>query len=363
MTYYHVLVELQDTPKEVRCIFSDLILKELESKFLKPYRHGQRMFVGTEVINTMAITSARIIETSRVSDAELHEIQQKSRREIDDFNSSSSSVVLISVGRGYELEDIEEAGTDVTACFIDSPPGQGRNSEPEAVVDHLGLDICAQSREVEVMKTLNIVVFVMGSVAGAGIAAYYLQRTEPPSGARETSTALESLPGQENSSTSSLRTPGDGAIPQDKAEVVVSDNVDASIVAIPLPPEFDRVFLKSIDTRKMRRMLERQPRDPIWATAMEEAHRNYILSKPELLAFGIFPEVECRSSVCEARMLARGGDETKEWLKFLEKPGSVPWPEGGVPLVIASDQHSGTTAIMIHTAFQNRPYTPLQQRR
>lgn len=108
MPYYHVLVELQDTPKKVRCIFSDLTLKELECKFLKPYRHGQRMFVGTEVIDTMAITSARIIETSHVSDVELHDIQQKSRREIDDFNSSSSSVVLISVGRGYEPEDIEE---------------------------------------------------------------------------------------------------------------------------------------------------------------------------------------------------------------------------------------------------------------
>lgn len=123
MTYFHVLVEFQDAPKKARCIFSDLTSKELESKFLRPYRRGQRMLVGSEVIDTMTITSARIIETRKTSDAELQEIQKKSHQEIDDFNRDPSTVVLISIGRGYDPEDIEEAGEDVTARFINLPPG------------------------------------------------------------------------------------------------------------------------------------------------------------------------------------------------------------------------------------------------
>lgn len=155
MTYYHVLVELRDTPKRVRCIFSDLTAKELEGKFLKPYRRGQRMLVETEVIDTMAITSTRIIETCRVSDVELQEIQQKSRREIDDINRHSDSIVFIGVGRGYAPEDIEEAGAEVTECFINSPPGQSRSDLAARLLNH------------------PWVVGIAGGVIVAGIAAWF----------------------------------------------------------------------------------------------------------------------------------------------------------------------------------------------
>lgn len=136
MTYYHVLIELQDDPKKVRCIFSDLTSKALESKFLKPYRRGQRMLVGTEVVDTMAITSTRIVETNRTSDIELREIQERSRNEIDEFNRSSDSVVLISTGRGHVLEDIEEAGANVTTRFIKTPPGQGQSDLFARILSH-----------------------------------------------------------------------------------------------------------------------------------------------------------------------------------------------------------------------------------
>ncbi len=155
MTYYHVLVELRDAPKKVRCIFSNLAAKELESKFLKPYRRGQRMLVGTEVIDTMAITSARIVETNHTSDVELQGVQQKSRREIDDINRRSESVVFISVGRGYAPEDIEEAGADITARFIDSPPGQGQSDLATRLLNH------------------PWVVAIVGGVIVAGIAAWF----------------------------------------------------------------------------------------------------------------------------------------------------------------------------------------------
>jgi hypothetical protein len=128
MTYYHVLLKLRDASDKVRCVFSDLTAKELEDKFLTPYRRGQRTLAGAEVIDTMAITSTQIVETNRLSDVERREIQEKSGREIEEINRSSDSIVLISIGRGHEPEDIEEAGTDVTASFIHAPPGQGQSN-------------------------------------------------------------------------------------------------------------------------------------------------------------------------------------------------------------------------------------------
>lgn len=136
MTYYHVLIELHGNPKKVRCIFSDLTIKELENRFLNPYRRGQRILVGTEVIDTMAITSTTIVETNHASDIELGEIRERSRNEIDEFNKSSDSVVLISTGRGHVLEDIEEAGANVTTRFIKNPPGQGQSELFARILSH-----------------------------------------------------------------------------------------------------------------------------------------------------------------------------------------------------------------------------------
>ena len=136
MPYYHVLVELRDTPRKVRCVFSDLTAKELEAKFLKPYRRGRNTLSGASVIDVMAITSTRIIETSRPSGVELQEIQQKSHREIDEFNNNSNSLILISPGRGYEPEDIGEAGVEVTTRFINSPPGVARYNLASKILNH-----------------------------------------------------------------------------------------------------------------------------------------------------------------------------------------------------------------------------------
>lgn len=63
--------------------------------------------------------------------------QERSFREIQEFNRQSGSVTLISVGRGYEPADILEAGEDVTGKYIPGPPGDGaKASLATKVVNH-----------------------------------------------------------------------------------------------------------------------------------------------------------------------------------------------------------------------------------
>lgn len=136
MIYFHVLVKLEGSPDKIRRLLSDLSHKELEESFLKPYRRGQRMLVGGAVIDTMAITFTRIVETTRLSEVELLEIQKKSLREIDEINRRSDSVTWLSIGRGHDPEDIQEAGPDVTARFINAPPGQDQASLLSGIYNH-----------------------------------------------------------------------------------------------------------------------------------------------------------------------------------------------------------------------------------
>ncbi|WP_143104318.1 hypothetical protein [Nitrosospira multiformis] len=70
------------------------------------------------------INSVSIVETDRNIASELKSIQDKSWKEIRDFNNAYNSIFYFGLGRGYEMEDIVEAGRDVTAIYISVPPGQ-----------------------------------------------------------------------------------------------------------------------------------------------------------------------------------------------------------------------------------------------
>lgn len=155
MAYYHVLVKFKDQPEKVLCIFADLSAKELDLKFLQPYRKGQTTLSGSRVVDVNNIILTQIIETEKQSDLELKEIQAKSRNEIEQFNQNSGSVYLLSLGRGYDAEDIAEAGNDVTSNFISAPPGH-RNSRVLATVFNN-----------------QWVVAVLGGIVVAGIAAWF----------------------------------------------------------------------------------------------------------------------------------------------------------------------------------------------
>jgi len=137
MAYYHVLLTFQDAPDKVRCMFSDLTEQDLKTRFLAPYRKAESFLCGNEVVESSTIKKVTLVKTARVSAAELKDIQDKSWREVQEFNRTSDSMVLISPGRGHDAEDIAEAGEDVTAVFISGPPGHGgRWRVVAAVVNH-----------------------------------------------------------------------------------------------------------------------------------------------------------------------------------------------------------------------------------
>ena len=137
MPYYHVIIRLADAPFKDRCIFSDLSEAHLRERFVRPYRRGKNFLSGSEVIEVFRVRQTTIVCTNEPSQSELKKIQEKSRRERDEFNRNSSTLIVIDLGRGYEAEDIGEAGVDVTSTFITGPPGEGgRWAIIAAVMNH-----------------------------------------------------------------------------------------------------------------------------------------------------------------------------------------------------------------------------------
>jgi hypothetical protein len=136
MAHYHVMLTFQAAPDKVRCMFTDLTERDLRTRFLVPYRKGRSFLCGNEIVEPSTIKKVTLVKTARASAAELKDIQDNSWREVEEFNRNSP-VVLVSAGRGYDAEDIAEAGEDVTALFISGPPGHGgRWKVVSAVVNH-----------------------------------------------------------------------------------------------------------------------------------------------------------------------------------------------------------------------------------
>lgn len=125
MALYHVLVTTSDKPESFRCILFDLSDDDLKQNFLRPYKRAKSILCGDEVIESRAIKRLKIVRTAASSATELKQLQEKSVREIQEFNRSSESVVLISPGRGHNIEDITDVGEDVTARYVLAPPGEG----------------------------------------------------------------------------------------------------------------------------------------------------------------------------------------------------------------------------------------------
>jgi hypothetical protein len=122
MSFHHVIakVELEDKP---RVLFADLSAAELKERFLGPYEKGRAFFSGNDLISPSALRSVQIIQTDRSSEAERDEINRKDRENIDRLNNSSPGVFFVSLGGGYEPQDIAQVGVDLTHDLIKGPPG------------------------------------------------------------------------------------------------------------------------------------------------------------------------------------------------------------------------------------------------
>lgn len=122
MPYHHVIAKV-GADEEFRVLFSDLTVEELIKRFIKHYEKGTPFFSGNDLISPNNLRSIQIIRTDRKNEVERDEINRKDREDIDRLNNSSSSVFIVSVGSGYEPQDIATAGEDLTHAFIKGHPG------------------------------------------------------------------------------------------------------------------------------------------------------------------------------------------------------------------------------------------------
>ncbi|GAB5605378.1 hypothetical protein [Sideroxyarcus sp. TK5] len=122
MPYHHVIAKV-GTEVKFRELFTDLTFEDLSERFVKPYEKGTSFFSGNDLISPNDLRSVQIIRTERKNEVERDEINRKDRESIDRLNNSSSSVFIVSVGGGYEPQDIAEAGEDLTHTFIKGHPG------------------------------------------------------------------------------------------------------------------------------------------------------------------------------------------------------------------------------------------------
>lgn len=138
MAYFHVIAKLA-SKNEFVCLFKDLTLDDLRLKFLQPYTVGRDFMSGTDVVSSKDVISIKIIETLRNDETEREEINRRSRAQIDEINRSSDSVFFVSLGSGWEPEDIAEAGEDVTSIYIKGAPGylNFSSAKPDATVSAL----------------------------------------------------------------------------------------------------------------------------------------------------------------------------------------------------------------------------------
>lgn len=122
MTYHHVIAKV-GAENKFRKLFSDLSAKALRECFINPYEKGESFFSGNDLISPSDLRSIQIIRTDRSEEIERDEINRKDRAKIDELNNSSSGVFLVSVGGGYEPQDISEVGEDITHTLIKGAPG------------------------------------------------------------------------------------------------------------------------------------------------------------------------------------------------------------------------------------------------
>ncbi len=122
--YLHVVIENSDS-KEPLLLYGDLSEKDLRRKFLRNYQLGKSVMKNNQVVDLSTVTSVKIIKTSVTLDAAFEQLQKDSNERIDKLNRESSSLVIVSAGRGWKREHIAECGKEVTDKYISEPPGQG----------------------------------------------------------------------------------------------------------------------------------------------------------------------------------------------------------------------------------------------
>lgn len=122
MPYHHVIAKV-GAEERFRILFTDLSVEDLNERFVKPYEKGNSFFSGNDLVSPSDLRSIQIIRTEQQNEVERDEINRQDRERIDRMNNSDPSIFVVSVGGGYEPQDITEVGEDLTHTFIKGPPG------------------------------------------------------------------------------------------------------------------------------------------------------------------------------------------------------------------------------------------------
>lgn len=122
MAYYHLIAKVGS---EERCreLFTDLTEKELTDCFVRYYEKGDSFFSGNNLISPYDLRSINIIRTLRKNEVEWDEINRNYCERINRLNNPDDGLFVIDLGRGYEPQDIADAGEDLTHTFIKGSPG------------------------------------------------------------------------------------------------------------------------------------------------------------------------------------------------------------------------------------------------
>lgn len=204
------------------------------------------------------------------------------------------------------------------------------------------------------MKAVKIGLFAIG-VLVVGVLTLYLTR------ASETRTwaTPETAAKVHDAPADLLPTPSPGPDELGSAQAASSEEIpiEESRTTIPVSREFDRIFGyqrpggNTGSSIKLHEKLEQERRDPEWAAETEQVYRNFIHGSTDLHSRGVVPEIDCRATLCELRLIASGADKDTDWAKLLL---SMPWPPGGSPVNFDWDYQGGVTAVIVHVMFKRQ---------
>ncbi len=124
MSFLHVTVKKKNSEDWI-CVFRDLSESNLRKKLVKPYRLGKSLYYEGSILPAEEISQIKINRTDRCLDEELKQVQEESMRRIREFNASSNSVGIISIGDGHNDYEINQCGDVVTDDYLSTGPGGG----------------------------------------------------------------------------------------------------------------------------------------------------------------------------------------------------------------------------------------------
>ncbi len=196
--------------------------------------------------------------------------------------------------------------------------------------------------------------FVAGVVSG-GAAVFLAMRPHEPQpvpvrAAVEASMPASARSGEEAATaTAKVPTPTPTQPPLDQ-ESVAATEVRLAPQPVQLAPEFERLFKEGRTAPNTHAQFLKQPQDSARDIATEEQWRQYYAGKPDVLQYGV-PEVQCRSAMCEVRLLANATMSGEEWMKLMTGTSQSAYPTfpgsmaGGDVLA-----ENGVTAVVFYFA-------------